>query len=70
MENIDAVFEAQREVDEALAEGRGPGGMSRAEVEAQFAALETGSTSEVASPVAPNVEEELSALKKKYRVQT
>lgn len=70
MENIDAVFEAQREVDEALAEGRGPGGMSRAEVEAQFAALEAGGSSEGGSPATPNVEEELSALKKKYRVQT
>jgi hypothetical protein len=69
LENIDAVFEAQREVDEALAEGRGPSGLSRAEVEAQFMALEQGARAggEVA---AEGVDEELLALKKKYRVQT
>jgi phage shock protein A len=70
LESIDAVFEAQREVDEALARGQGPTGMSRVEVEAQFAALEKGNVSEPGAGDAPDVDEELSALKKKYRVQT
>lgn len=69
LENIDAVFEAQREVDEALAEGRGPSGLSRAEVEAQFMALEQGARAGGEAP-ADGVDEELLALKKKYRVQT
>jgi phage shock protein A len=69
LENIDAVFEAQREVDEALAEGRGPSGLSRAEVEAQFMALEQGARAG-GEARAEGVDEELLALKKKYRVQT
>jgi phage shock protein A len=68
LDNVDVVFEAQREVDKALAERRGPGGMTRSEVEAQFAALERGSVSEPSSPAGAEIEEELSALKKKYRV--
>jgi phage shock protein A len=69
LDHIDLVFEAQREVDEALAERRGPGGMTRAEVEGKFAALEGGGHSE-AAPVAgaADLDEELSELKKKYRV--
>ncbi len=67
LDNVDVVFEAQREVDEALAEGRGPAGMTPAEVEAQFAALERKS---VPAPASPQLDEELTALKKKYRVQT
>jgi phage shock protein A len=72
LDNVDVVFEAQREVDEALAERRGPGGMTRAEVEAQFAALERASDKEPASLPASKanaeLDAELSALKKKYRV--
>jgi phage shock protein A len=73
LDNVDVVFEAQREVDEALAERRGPSGMTRAEVEAQFAALErpgdADPKSTPASKLATELDEELSALKKKYRVQ-
>jgi phage shock protein A len=69
IDNIDAVFEAQREVDEVLAEGRGPGGMTRAEVEAQFAALERNTTVEPAADGGGELEAELSALKKRFRVQ-
>jgi phage shock protein A len=72
LDNVDVVFEAQREVDEALAERRGPGGMTRAEVEAQFAALERASDKEPgslpASKANAELDAELSALKKKYRV--
>jgi phage shock protein A len=73
LDNVDVVFEAQREVEEALAERRGPGGMTRAEVEAKFAALERSGDvpppSTGASASSGELEEELSALKKKYRVQ-
>jgi len=68
LDNVDLVFEAQREVDEALAERRGPGGMTRAEVEVQFAALERGGKSAPASSRGAELDEELSALKQKYRV--
>ncbi|HWO11695.1 MAG TPA: PspA/IM30 family protein [Polyangiaceae bacterium] len=69
LDHIDLVFEAQREVDEALAERRGPGGLTRAEVEAKFAALEGSGRAQAASVSgAADLEEELSQLKKKYRV--
>lgn len=68
LDNVDLVFEAQREVDEALAERRGPGGMTRAEVEAQFAALERGEPQAPASAGNPDLDAELSDLKRKYRV--
>jgi phage shock protein A len=69
LDNVDLVFEAQREVDEALAERRGPGGMTRAEVEARFAALEGPGTAEPASSArGSELDAELSALKRKYRV--
>lgn len=68
LDAVDVVFEAQREVDEALAERRGPGGMTRSEVEAQFAALEQSSAAEPASARGAELDDELTALKKKYRV--
>jgi phage shock protein A len=67
LDSIDTVFEAQREVDAALSEGQRPGGMTAAEVEAQFAALERG-TPESSEPSSSGVDDELQALKKKYRV--
>jgi len=67
LDSVDLVFEAQREVDEALAERRGPGGMTRAEVDAKFVALESRGQSEPPSGSA-ELDEELSQLKKKYRV--
>ena len=69
MDSVDTVFEAQREVDAVLSEGRGPGGMTAAEVEAQFMALERGGANHKEVP-SSGVDEELNALKKKYRVQT
>ncbi len=68
LDDIDVVFEAQREVDEALAERRGPGGLTRSEVEAQFAALEGTSPSQVPPLAGGDLDSELSALKQKYRV--
>ena len=68
IDNIDLVFEAQREVDEALAERRGPSGMTRAEVEAKFVALENRGASEPPPSGGAELDEELARLKKKYRV--
>jgi phage shock protein A len=70
LDNVDVVFEAQREVEEALAERRGPGGMTQSEVEAQFASLERKSVPAPAAARGTELDEELTALKKKYRVQT
>jgi phage shock protein A len=69
IENIDAVFEAQREVDEVLAGARGPSGMTHSEVEAQFAALERKTPAEPAAVGGGELDAELSALKRKFRVQ-
>lgn len=69
LDSVDLVFEAQREVDEALAERRGPGGLTRGEVEAQFAALERrGGAPEPASVHGGELDAELTALKRKFRV--
>ena len=60
---------AQREVEEALGTGRGPGGMTQDEVEAKFRALEYGSA-DTASPARSEVDDELQALKKRIRIET
>jgi phage shock protein A len=70
LDDIDVVFDAQREVDEALAERRGPGGMTRSEVEAQFAVLEGKSPSTAPLAASTELDNELSALKQKFRVQS
>lgn len=71
LDSVDAVFEAQREVDEVLEEGRGPSKLSAAEVEREFQRLERGGGGPDSAGSAPDgVDEELQALKKKYRVQT
>jgi phage shock protein A len=69
IEGVEASIQAQREVDEALGGGRGPGGLSRDEVEAKFRALEAGvsPSSEAASS---DIDEELSQLKTKVRIKT
>lgn len=69
IEGVDAAVQAQREVDEALGLGRGPGGLTQAEVEARFRALEgQGVTPEGVEPRSP-VEDELQAIKRRVRVQ-
>jgi len=67
IEFAEHTVQAQSEVDAALA-GPSPGGMSRAEVEAKFRALESGANSDSAVPVKSEVDDELSALKKKIRI--
>jgi phage shock protein A len=69
IEGVETAFAAQREVDEALGGGRGPGGMTREEVEAKFRALEHGGGGEK-SESKSEVDDELQALKKKIRIGT
>jgi phage shock protein A len=69
LDNIDTVFEAQREVDAELARGGRPSGLSPTEVEAEFQRLEQGSAAALAPASAPDdLDQELSVLKRKYRV--
>jgi hypothetical protein len=68
LDSIDTIFEAQREVDAELARGGRPSGMSPAEVEAEFQRLEQGSAAAPASAPADDLDQELTALKRKYRV--
>ncbi len=66
IEGVEAAFQAQREVDEALGGGRGPGGMTPDEVEAKFRRLEFGGGE--GSAERSQVDDELAALKKKVRI--
>jgi len=67
LDSVDAVFEAQREVDEVLGPTRGVSGMTSAEVESRFLELERA---QPAAPAAVDpVEDDLAQLKKKFRVQ-
>jgi phage shock protein A len=68
LDNIDTIIEAQREVDAELARGGRPGGMSAAEVEAEFVRLERTTTGPASEAGPDDLEQELSALKQKYRV--
>jgi phage shock protein A len=67
IETAEHTILAQTEVDRALAPPS-PSGMSRAEVEAKFRALEIGQSSDPAGPANTEVDDELSALKKKIRI--
>jgi phage shock protein A len=68
IEGVEAAVSAQREVEEALGSGRGPGGMTRAEVEARFRALEGGDLPDAPGMPTSEVDEELMQLKQKIRV--
>jgi phage shock protein A len=68
IEGVETAVQAQREVDDAL---RGPGGMTKDEVESKFRQLEHGGGSTAEGPKGgTEVEEELQALKKKIRIGT
>ncbi len=70
IEGVETAIQAQREVDEALGGGRGPGGMTREEVEARFRALEHGGGAAAdQGGGGSDIDDELSALKKKVRVK-
>ncbi len=70
IEGVEAAVQAQREVEEALGSGRGPGGMTQGEVEAKFRALEYGGSADEKSAGTSEIDDELSALKKKVRVDS
>lgn len=63
IEHTEHSIAAQGEVD-AVLDGRSPGGLSPAEVEAKFRALEGGPS----APAKTEVDDELLALKKKIRI--
>jgi phage shock protein A len=69
IETAEHTILAQSEVDAALADPS-PTGMSRAEVEAKFRALESSQSSDPGAPAKSEVDDELSALKKKIRIGT
>lgn len=70
IEGVETAVQAQREVEEALGGGRGPGGLTREEVEAKFRALEygDGGPGAEAPKGGTEIDDELSALKKKVRI--
>jgi phage shock protein A len=67
IEAVETAAQAQREVDDAIG-GRGPTGLTPSEVEAKFRALERGELAPGVPAGRPDVEAELSALKKRIRV--
>jgi len=68
IEAVETSLQAQRELEDVVG-GRGPGGMTREEVEAKFRALESGQAPAPGAPARPDVEEELEAIKKRVRVE-
>ena len=71
IEGVETALAAQNEIDSALRED-GPSGMTRAEIEAKFRALEgSGKYSESGTPTPTSaVDDELVALKKKIRIDS
>jgi phage shock protein A len=68
VESAEHTVQALGEV-EAVLDPRGPTGLSPAELEAKFRALESGTTPNPAAPAKSEVEDELQALKKKIRIE-
>jgi phage shock protein A len=66
IEGVDDVLDAQREVDQMLAVGGSPAGLTKSEVEARFAELEGQRGTEGAEAV---VDDELQELKQRLRVR-
>jgi phage shock protein A len=69
IEGVEHTLSAQNEVDAAL-NPPGPSGLSKAEVEAKFRALESGASADPGAPAKSEVDDELQALKKKVRIGT
>lgn len=67
VESTEHLVTAQGEVD-ALFNPAGPSGLSPAEVEAKFRALESGAADSPTSPAKSAVDDELQALKKRIRI--
>jgi phage shock protein A len=70
IEGVEAAVQAQREVDEAISGGRGPGGLTRDEVESRFRRLEHGGGAGTERKGGSEVDDELAQLKKKIRIGT
>ncbi len=70
IEAVETAAQAQREIEDALGGGRGPAGLSASEVEARFRALESGQSPKAEREGEGDVEAELSALKKRIRIET
>ena len=68
IEGVETAVQAQRELDDALGGGRGPGGLTRNEVEAKFRALEYGGGAAEGPKGGSEVDDELAQLKKKIRI--
>src|SRR5688572_12203121 len=68
IEAVETTVQAQRELDEVLT-GRGPGGMTKGEVEAKFRALEAGVSAPQAAGVTTEIDDELQAIKKRVRIK-
>ena len=68
IEAVETTVQAQRELDGILNEP-GPGGMTKAEVEAKFRALEAGVGPAAEKVKHSEVDEELQAIKKRVRVE-
>jgi phage shock protein A len=68
IEAVETTVQAQRELDGVLNEP-GPGGMTRAEVEAKFRALEAGVGPTAEKLKSSEVDDELAAIKKRVRVE-
>lgn len=67
IEGVEVAVEAQRELDQVLRPS-GPTGMTESELEARFRQLEAGSAT--GGPIAsPDVEDELRAIKQRFRVE-
>ncbi len=67
IEGVEVAVEAQRELDEVLRPA-GPGGMSASEVEARFRRLEAGEDAPSGAAPVSEVEDELKAIKQRFRV--
>jgi phage shock protein A len=68
VETAEYTVAALGDVENVLNE-RGPTGMSQAEVEAKFRALESGKPAAASAPAKNELEDELQALKKKIRIE-
>lgn len=68
IEGVELAVQAQREVDEALRPAS-PLGLTPEEVEARFRRLEAGEGAAAPGTVAGEVEEELQAIKRKFRIE-
>jgi phage shock protein A len=67
IEGVEVAVEAQRELDQVLRPS-GPTGMTEGELEARFRQLEAGTTTG-ATGTSPDVEDELQAIKQRFRVE-